>query len=202
MLQYVLTESERYSVPELAQMAIEGGCLWIDLCLPELSDEEIRAAIAPDVVDMCREAGVFLTIDDRPELARALGLHGVRLSARFFTERPSDTPLKLREELGPEAVIGVETADVTAVASLVPADVDFVTLPVAFTSDDRERFVERLRATGSQMPVVAQGDFTPGDCAMALADGCNGVAVGRTITDSPDPVEAIRETIDVIQNLG
>lgn len=202
MLQYVLTESDRYSVAELAQMAIEGGCLWIDLSLPGRSDEEIRTMIAPDVIDMCRDAGVFLTIDDRPELARELGLHGVRLSSRYFVERPSDTAMKLREELGPEAVIGVETADPSAVATLAAADVDFVTLPVGFASDEREAFVKKLRATGSEMPVVVQGDFTPGDCAMALADGCNGVAVGKTITDAPDPVEAVRETLDVIQNLG
>ncbi len=199
MLQYILTGSERYSVAELAQMAIEGGCQWIDLCLPAMTDEEIRAAVAPDVVEMCREGGVFLTVSDRPELARELGLHGVRLSARFFAEHPSDTPAKLREDLGPEAVIGVETADPTAVAALVAADIDFVTLPAAFTSARREAFVAELRDAGRHLPVVAQGDFSPADCAVALAEGCNGVAVGKTITDAPDPTEAVREILDVIQ---
>ena len=33
MLQYILTESNRYSVAELAQMAKEGGCQWISLSL-------------------------------------------------------------------------------------------------------------------------------------------------------------------------
>jgi len=200
MLQYILTESERYSVAELAQMAIEGGCMWIDLCLPGFSDEKIRETVAPDVVEMCREAGVFLTVDDRPELARDLGLHGVRLSARFFAERSSDNIMKLREELGPEAVIGVETADPSGVASLVAADVDFVTLPASFDSSDRKKFIGRLRSEGIQMPVVAQGDLVPVDCALVLADGCNGVAVGNFITDSGDPVEAVREILNVIQN--
>ena len=28
MLQFILTPNETYTMPELAQMAIEGGCAW------------------------------------------------------------------------------------------------------------------------------------------------------------------------------
>jgi len=40
MLQYILTQSERYSAAELAQMAIEGGCGWITLHLPDMTDDD------------------------------------------------------------------------------------------------------------------------------------------------------------------
>lgn len=90
MLQYILTESSRYSVAELAQMAIEGGCGWIDLHLPSLSDTELRELLAPDIIGMCREAGVFLTIDDREAVARELGLHGVRYTLQGA---PAEVPL-------------------------------------------------------------------------------------------------------------
>ena len=206
MLQYILTPSQRYSVGELAQMAIEGGCQWISLNLHGWADPDIRAAIAPDVIDMCRESGVFLTIDDHPELARELGLHGVRLSATFQRENPQQTPLALREDLGPEAVIGVECSDPSAVPALQPADVDFISLPSGFTADHRRAFIASLRDKSRgdfalSIPVVAQGDYTPAEAAEAMIDGCNGVAVALSITDASDPVEAVQTLIDTLSSL-
>ena len=201
MLQYILTKSDRFAVGELAQMAVEGGCMWISLCLPELSDEELKAAVAPDVIEMCREAGVFLTLDDRPELARELGLHGVRLSRKFLNANPHQGPMALREELGPEAVIGVETADPSSVPQMLGADIDFVTLPQGFDSEQRRKFVKALTDLDVKMPVVAQGDFTPAEAQDAIKDGCNGVAVGRSITDAEDPVTATGAILFAISNL-
>lgn len=198
MLQYILTPDSRYSAGELAQMAIEGGCGWISVAAPDLDDAQMRDALVPDVVEMCREAGVFLTVDDRPDLAAELGLHGVRLSRDFLLANPSRSPLALREELGPEAVIGVETGDPSAVPALIPADIDFVTLPADFGRDTRREFVERLRALGVSLPVVARGEFTPQQAADAIADGCNGVAVGDSITKAPDPVVATESIINAL----
>lgn len=198
MLQYILTQSDRFSVGELAQMAIEGGCGWISLHLPELSDVEIREMIAPDVVDMCREASVFLTIDDRPELARELGLHGVRLSPAFFASHNGVSATAVREDLGPEAVVGVETGDASAVQALVGADIDFVTLPENFDAAQRKVFVDALRTAALPMPVVARGEFTPTQAAEVRAEGCSGVAVGSVVTDAADPIVAMKELIEAL----
>ncbi len=190
MLQYILTQSENYPVAELAQMAVEGGCMWISLHLPGLSDDEIKAAVVPDVMDMCREQGVILTVDDRPELARELGLHGVRLSLAYFTSHPGATPAALREQLGPEAVIGVECISPSAVPGLSVADIDFVTVPESFDAGRRQAFVKAVRETGSEMPLVAQGDFGSDDVSAVMAEGFNGLAVGPMITEADDPVAA------------
>ncbi len=195
MLQYILTESTRYSVAELAQMAVEGGCQWITLSLGSMDDSEIRQLIEPDVVEMCREAGVFLTVDDRPDLARELGLHGVRISQAWQLAHPAINPMALRDELGPEAVIGIETADPSSVPGLIPADIDFVTLPAGFTSEQRRAFVQAVNVT---MPIVAQGAFSPEQASQAIADGCRGVAVGVTVTDAPDPVVAIEALLSAL----
>lgn len=199
MIQYRLSESEKYSAAELAQMAIEGGCGWITLHFPDLSDEELRQIAAPDIVEMCRDAAVILTIDDRPALARDLNVHGVCLSRRFFTDNPSETPLKIRDELGPEAIIGVETADSTAPSLLLGADVDFVTLPADFTPAQRAAFVTAVRAADIPTPIVASGIRTPRDAAEAvLADGCSGVAVGGSIAAAADPVALMAEYINAV----
>ena len=201
MLQYVLTESGRYSVGELAQMAVEGGCLWITVHLPEMEDAEIRELLEPDVVELCREASVFLTIDDRPTLARDLGLHGVRLSRDFFLRNRTYTAASLREELGPEAVIGIETTDATALPSLVAADVDFVTFPAGMGTEERGKFLHALRSGGFEIATVAECNHSLDEALDAIADGCSGVAVGRQITDSHDPVGTMQEFIDTLSAL-
>lgn len=201
MLQYILTENDKYSVAELAQMAIEGGCLWISLHLPGMSDESIRECVAPEVVDMCKEAGVFLTIDNNPELARQLGLHGIRLSAEYLRKHPESNPLALREDLGPEAVIGVETSDPSAVPAMMPADIDFVSLPANFGHEQRMAFVNTLRSLDLKIPVVAQGDFTAEEAVEAISDGCNGVAVGKTITEAHDPVKATESMLSALSEI-
>lgn len=198
MLQYILTPSGRFSMAELAQMAIEGGCGWISISASDLSDKELADEIAPDVVDMCRESGVFLTVDDRPETARALGLHGVRLSRNYFLRNPSTTPIALREDLGPEAVIGVETTDPSAMANLKEADIDFVMLPPDFEPSRRNGFISAVRSSGSSIPVVAQGNMTPQEATKAIEDGCNGVAVGAPITNAPDPVVAVESFLKAL----
>lgn len=200
MLQYILTESNRYSVAELAQMAIEGGCQWISLSLDGIEEDNLRDTIGPELVDMCKDAGVFLTVEDNPELARQLGLHGVRLSPKFFINHPESSPMALREDLGPEAVIGVEMTDPSAVPSLLPADVDFVSLPDNFTREMRRAFVDSLAKLDVKMPVVAQGISSPEQAVEAIADGCSGVAVGDSITGAPDPVVATSAFLNQLQH--
>lgn len=199
MLQYVLEENRKYTVGELAQMAVEGGCRWITLSLNSLSDIEVREAVDPDVIDLCKEADVFLTIDDRPELARELGMHGVRLSSKYFLDHPESTPTSLREELGPEAVIGVEGTDISSIPMLMAADVDFVTLAA-----DEKKIGEWARAvkdSGSVLPIVAQGNLTPVEAAAAIAAGASGVAIGGKISDSPDPEQDMRDYLELLTSL-
>ncbi len=199
MLQYILTPSDKYSIAEQAQMAIEGGCGWIILSLGDLSDEEARTALVPDVVEMCRQAGVFLTICDRPKLARELGLHGVHISTAFATAHPDMTPAALRDTLGPEAVIGVETADASAVPTLTAADIDYVCTPATFCESERRTFVNAVRDSGAKMPVVVQGDITVDNAAALLAEGFSALAASDFITEADDPVEATRE---ILQKIG
>ena len=79
MLQVIITPGERYSLAEMAQMAVEAGAGWLQLRVPGLEGGALRDAAA-DIVALCRQSGVMLTIEDSVEAARELGLHGVYLS--------------------------------------------------------------------------------------------------------------------------
>ena len=184
MIQIIIrNESEKYSVAELVQMAVEGGCRWIRLDLPE-ADEAFMLELGNEIVPLCRDAAVMLTIDNRPDIARKLGLHGVHISDKSLN------PVALREELGPEAVIGVTVSDPGTALAMAKADIDYVQLPGDFDADSIAAFMVDLREVNKNYPVVAEGDAYADCIGSLLALGVSGTAIGAPVYMADDPVAA------------
>lgn len=199
MLQFLLTPSTRYSAGELAQMVIEGGCSWIELHFPELTDEELRQLVVDEgLVELCRENSVILTLTDRPGLARELGIHGVLLSGALCSA-PATAPGAVRNELGPEAIIGAEITSADAVAPLEGLDIDYVLLSPALSPEGRLELVRQVRAAGSSFPIVLQGEYTPRDCPILRQAGVSGLLVGSGISDAEDPVLRTAEYLSALK---
>ncbi len=192
MLQFIPCENNKYSVAELTQMAIEAGCGWIQLHLPDASNADIRD-LAAELIPLCKEAGVILTIEDRPELARDLGIHGVHL-----TDNSHGSARKVREDLGAGAIIGIQVADPQSILSLKGADIDYVTLNPTLTADRCRQIIADARNAGSEMPIVVTGTDIP----EMITTGASGFAVPYSgpLADADDPVAAISSYIDTINN--
>lgn len=189
MIQIIIrNESERYSVAELVQMAVEGGCRWIRLDLPE-ADDAFLLELGEQIVPLCRDAAVILTIDNRPDVARKLGMHGIHISDKALN------PVALREELGPEAIIGVTVADPGTALAMAKADIDYVQLPGSFDAGRIAGFMVDLRKVNSSYPVVAEGDSYTEAIDALLALGVSGAVVGRAVYMAEDPLEATRKLI-------
>ena len=186
MLQFIAQKNDHYPLVETIKIALDGGCRWIQLNLSDMSDEDIRA-IASDIIKLCKEAASFLTIEDHTELAKELSLHGVHI--KNITDRSAG---KIREELGPEAVIGVDVASAAAVMALRSSDIDYVTLPADMPLDEIAEFVITVRDAGIETPIVATGDITPDDALVYLATGVSGIATGRLLIEASDPVEEVK----------
>ena len=121
MLQFITHPSEHYSIAEEAQMAIEGGCRWIQLRIKDASDDEVRQ-VAMEIIPMCRETETFLIIDDRVELVNELKVSGVHLGKNDMD------PLEAREILGPHAIIGITANTAEDIIRYKGKDVDYVGL--------------------------------------------------------------------------
>lgn len=199
MLQYTIEENDRWAPGELAQMAVEAGCLWISVSLPDKTDAELRDILQPDIIEMCREAGVILTVDDNVEVARELGLHGIRISRKYLESRLT-SPMGLREELGPEAIIGIETDNPEDIKEkdFIPADIDFVLIPRDFTDEKTVSFVESVRKSGFAIPVVAWARSAT-EAVNRISDGCSGVTTGTPASGTEDPVGEISGFINAIK---
>lgn len=192
MVQVILPrDNERFSVPELAQMAIEGGCRWLRLDGTDADDENIRELCA-EIVPLCQESGVMLSLDGKPQMAKELGLHGVHIHDKNV--KPAD----VREELGPEAVIGVTCGDPSLALLLMKADIDYVQLPDHFDEGEIAGFMLDFRELDPHYPIVALGGDSAASCAGIMALGVSGVAVEIGKLKGDDPVKEIAGIIESV----
>lgn len=194
MLQFITHPSEHYSIAEEAQMAIEGGCRWIQLRMKDASDDEVRQ-VAMEIIPMCRETDTFLIIDDRVELVNELKVSGVHLGKNDMD------PLEAREILGPHAIIGITANTVEDIIRYKGKDVDYVGLgPFRHTTTKKNlspvlgiegytSVISQVRQAGVELPIVAIGGITIDDIDAIMATGVNGIAVSGAIINAPDPVE-------------
>lgn len=194
MLQFITHPSEHYSIAEEAQMAIEGGCRWIQLRIKDASDDEVRQ-VAMEIIPMCRETEIFLIIDDRVELVNELKVSGVHLGKNDMD------PLEAREILGPHAIIGITANTAEDIIRYKGKDVDYVGLgPFRHTTTKKNlspvlgiegyaSVVSQVRQAGVELPIVAIGGITIDDIDAIMATGVNGIAVSGAIINAPDPVE-------------
>jgi thiamine-phosphate pyrophosphorylase len=194
MLQFITHPSEHYSIAEEAQMAIEGGCRWIQLRMKDASDDEVRQ-VAMEIIPMCRETDTFLIIDDRVELVNELKVSGVHLGKNDMD------PLEAREILGPHAIIGITANTAEDIIRYKGKDVDYVGLgPFRHTTTKKNlspvlgiegytSVISQVRQAGVELPIVAIGGITIDDIDAIMATGVNGIAVSGAIINAPDPVE-------------
>jgi thiamine-phosphate pyrophosphorylase len=178
-------------VVEVAAAAIAGGVTVLQLRWKRAQDATL-ADLACRLLPVCRAAGVPLIVNDRIEVARAIGADGVHLG------QGDAAPALARQVLGPEAIIGWSVENAVQ-ARFVSGVVDYVGLgPVLATSTKPdhappvglEGFAALRRVIGC--PVMAIGGVGLGN-AMALRQaGADGLAVVSAICAAPDPMAATR----------
>lgn len=202
MLMFITHPSERYTIAEEVQMALEGGCRWIQLRLKDATDEEFRETAA-EVIPLCKEAEAILVFDDRVDMAREMGVHGVHLGKEDMP------PREARELMGPEAIIGVTANTAADILRMRGIDVDYVGLgPFRHTTtkarlapilglEGYSKIVAEVASTGMELPIVAIGGITEDDIIPLLKTGVSGIAVSGSIINADDPVEATRRMVEI-----
>lgn len=203
MLQFITHPSDRYSIAEEVQMALEGGCKWIQLRLKDASDEEFRQT-ALEIIPLCQENEAFLVFDDRVELAMEMSVHGVHLGKNDMN------PLLARETMGAEAIIGCTANTAADIKAFKGWDVDYVGLgPFRYTTtkeklspviglDGYASIVNEVRAEDILLPIVAIGGITIDDIDAVMQTGVNGIAMSGAIINAPDPVAYTRQVLEKI----
>jgi len=152
-----------------------------------------------ELLPAAREHQVPLLVNDRIDLALALGASGVHLGSRSLP------PEATRSILGPGFLLGRSAHDTTEVRELAP-DVDYLHVGTVFPTPSHpgrsghgvSGFRVLLEGAG-ETPVLALGGVTPDTAGALLRTGAHGIAVVRAVWGASEPVLAVRELLAGIE---
>ncbi|MEZ4339300.1 MAG: thiamine phosphate synthase [Sandaracinaceae bacterium] len=183
----LLITDPAFEVVEITRAALAGaspGAVAVMVRDKSAAPREL-AALARALAPICRARGARLLVNDRCDVARAVGADGVHLPERGLSVADA------RAVLAPSAIVGASrhgppTSDESP---------DYVTLgPVGEVPgkgpplglDGFASAAAKWRA-----PAYALGGVGPGDVAALRARGAAGVAVIRAVYAAPDPTAAL-----------
>ena len=199
-VQFITHRNERFGYVDGARMALEGGCKWIQLRMKGATDDEVRAAAAA-IQPLCKQHEAVFVIDDRVALAKELKADGVHLGK-------NDMPVgEARHVLGEDFIIGGTANTFGDIERLHREGADYIGCgPFRFTTTKQNlapvlglegyfTLVNRMRAAGILLPVVAIGGIRFEDIPDIMRTGVRGIAVSGAVLGAPDPVAEMRRMV-------
>lgn len=169
--------------------AVRGGVDCVQLREKTASDRE-AFAWGTRVASACQAAGVPLVVNDRVELALALGARGVHLGQEDM--HPEDA----RRILGPGAWIGWSTHDLEQVDEAVEWGVDYAGFGPVFATETKGHKeglgADHLAAALAiaRLPLLAIGGIGPENAWMIPEEA--GIAASSAICAAREPEAAAR----------
>jgi thiamine-phosphate pyrophosphorylase len=172
--------------------AVRGGATLVQLRVKAPATrpfvEQARALVA-----LLRPLGVPLVINDRVDVALAVGADGVHVGQE---DMPAED---VRRLLGASAIVGVSTTSAVQLRAVDPRVADYVGIGPVFPTGSKADASTPLALDGlaalcraSTLPVVAIGGITVENARAVIECGAAGVSVISAICAAPDPAAAAR----------
>ena len=198
---YAITDRRLSGLSHAEQVArlCEGGARVVQLREKHLSPREFYVE-AEEALRVARARGVKLIINDRVDIALALGADGVHLG------QDDMPPEAARSLLGEDAVIGFSTHSVEQAFAAARLPVDYIAIGPIFETKSKERpdpivgleGLRRVRAAVRVVPLVAIGGITRENGPSVLDSGADSVAVISALLSPKDPSKITRLTRDFL----
>lgn len=178
---------------DIVREAVAGGATCVQLreksCGTREFLEEARA-----VLDVVRPLGVPLIINDRVDIALAVGAEGVHLGQR-------DMAIADARRLGPPSwIIGVSAESVEDAICAEKEGADYIGVSPVFATPTKTDTasplgLEGLRAIRAavRIPLVAIGGIHAGNAREVIRAGADGLAVVSAIVSADSPREAAEQ---------
>jgi thiamine-phosphate pyrophosphorylase len=177
---------------------IDGG---VDVLQLRCKDLEALPYIrlAERVGELARAASIPFIVNDRPDVALAVGADGVHLGQ-------GDLPVQWARQILPDKLIGRSSHE--------PADAEraiaerasyFAVGPVWETPTKPGRsaaglsYVRDVASRRPPMPWFAIGGITLDNVSQVLADGATRIALVRAVLDAPDPAKAASGFVEALR---
>lgn len=170
---------------------IKGGARIIQLREKDLSEGDYYR-LAERFRERTARAGVLLIINDRVDVAIAVGADGVHLGQ-------DDFPIPAARRIAPDLLIGASSHNLEEALCAQEEGADYVNIGPIFptgTKEGVEHFLgpEAIReiVPHLQIPFTVMGGIKESNIGEVLAAGARKVAVVTAITQAPDIAGAVR----------
>ncbi len=197
---YLITDRRRTKLPlpEAVRQALEGGVRAVQLREKDLSVRDLLA-VAQELRDITKEFGARLFVNDRVDVAVAVGADGVHLGQQ------SMPPEAVRRTVGQEMLVGVSTHSVAEAKAARAGGADFITFGPVFHTESKAGYgkpvgLDPLLNLKKEVDisVFALGGINNGDVDQVLLHGADGVAMISAIFGSDDIRKAAADIINVL----
>jgi thiamine-phosphate pyrophosphorylase len=184
---------------ETALAAVQGGATLVQLRNPGAKAGALVAE-ARALVAALTPLGVPLIVNDRPDVALAVGAAGVHVGQDDLP------PEAARMIMGPDAIIGLSITHPSEMTHVPWALVDHLGVGPVVSRGVKPDAAEPMGLAGlsacvavSRRPIVAIGGMDVGAAGACIRAGADGIAVVAGIAGKPDPraaAKALRDEID------
>lgn len=184
---------------EVVESVLEAGVKAIQFREKSLPMRE-QVAAAARMRELCREAGALFLVNDRVDLAQAVGADGVHLGQK-------DLPAAVvRRMLGRDVVIGISCGTEEEAQAAERDRADYIgagpIYPTSSKPDARAPLapgaLERIVRSVS-IPVVGIGGIGVGGAAPVIRAGARGVAVISAVVNAADPGKAAAQLLAEVE---
>jgi thiamine-phosphate pyrophosphorylase len=197
---YVILDPEAArgrDVRRLLDAILDGGCQMVQLRDKRMPLAELYP-LASALAERCRQAGALFIVNDRSDLALAVGADGVHVGQ-------DDLPASgARRLLPPGRILGVSTHGVAQARQALADGADYIAVGSIFPTGTKAAFqlvgLDLLRTLRPQIPVplVGIGGITLDNADTVIAAGADAVAVISAVCAADDPEAATRRLMERI----
>ncbi|KAL9117984.1 MAG: hypothetical protein Q9187_005476 [Circinaria calcarea] len=211
---YLVTDSTKAILGEkdlvwVVEQAIKGGVTIVQY-RDKVNETSILIRVAKDLHRVCKNYGVPLLINDRVDVALAVGAEGVHIGQ-------DDMDLKTaRELLGHDAVIGVTCSSVEEACAAAMGGASYLGIGTVFTTPTKENVKSIIGTAGTReildtlsiddlkTPTVAIGGINGSNIQRVVyqtkvgSKSLDGIAVVSAIIAADDPRSAASQLRDMI----
>ncbi len=192
---YVVTDRQQAGergVAATVQAAINGGATIIQL-RDKGADTRDLVSRGRELATICRREEVPLLINDRVDVALAVGADGVHLG-----QSDMEVP-DARRILGDEAIIGVSVRDLSEIREAEKHRATYVAANGVWATATKTDLGAPLGYEGlrhlvdhTQLPMIAIGGISTQQAPAIAACGCAGIAVVSAVMKAEDPEKACK----------
>ncbi len=180
--------------------ALQAGVRLIQLRERDL-DTRSLLTLAAEVLTISRSYNALLLINDRVDVAKAIGADGVHL-------RANSLPISVaRRILGPKALIGASAHNSQEVMTAEAQGADFIVFGPVYDTPSKRDFGPPLGVQGLEQvrgichkPLYAIGGLTPERVAEVREAGAYGVAVIASILESTSVSNSTRQFLTALNS--